>query len=321
MNVLERGVRRIDAFQQRHRASAFFFGVMKKYGDDNGGGLTVRLTFAVFMTVFPLLLLLATVLAIVLSGDPSARRAVLHSTFVEFPIVGKDLLNNIHVLRRNSAFGLVIGIVGLVYGATGLAGTGLYVMEQVWNVPAVVRPGYRVRIARSLVFLLVLAVGLITTTFLSSFGTFGRHNVALGVAAEAVAGIENVGVFLAAFRVLTPKQVRTRNLIVGAAVGGVLWTVIQAFGGYVVGHYLKNDNAVYGTFGTVLGLIAWISIGAQITVYSAEMNSVIVRRLWPRAMVQPPLTVADQQSIALQVIENQRRPEQEVITRACRVVR
>ncbi len=315
MNVLEGAVRRIDAFQQRHNPLAFFFGVVKKYGDDNGGGLAVRLTFAGFTTVFPLLLLLATGLAIVLASDPSAQRAVLHSTFAEFPIVGRDLLHNIHVLRRNSAFGLSVGIIGLIYGTTGLASTGLYVMEQVWNIPAAVRPNYWVRMARSLTFLLVLAIGLVTTTFLSSFGTFGRHEFWLGIAAEVVAAIANVGIYVAAFRVLTPKQVETRYLIPGALVAGVLWTVIQAFGGYVVGHYLRDDNVVYGTFGTVLGLIAWLAIGAQITAYSAELNVVIVRRLWPRGLVQPPLTEADQRSIAFQAIENQRRPEQEVVTR------
>jgi hypothetical protein len=37
--------------------------------------------------------------------------------------------------------------------------------------------------------------------------------------------------------------------------------------------------------------------------------------LWPRGMVQPPLTEADQRSLALQATQNQRRPEQEVSVR------
>lgn len=315
MNPIERAFRRVDAFQQRHTASSFVFGVMKKYGDDNGGSLTVQLTYAMFTTVFPLLLLLVTVLSIVLADDASARQAVLHSTFTQFPVVGTELGRNIHVLKRSSAFGLVIGITGLVYGSTGLAGAGLYTMEQVWNIPGAVRPNYVTRMARSLIFLVVLAVGLVVTTVLSSFGTFGRHNVWLGIASEIVAGLVNVGLYCAAFRVLTPKQVAFRRLVPGAVLAGVIWTVLQALGGYVVGHYLKDDNAVYGTFATVLGLVAWIYIGAEVTVYAAEMNTVIARRLWPRGMVQPPLTKADQVSIALQATQNQRRPEQEVVTK------
>ncbi len=33
----ERAVRRVDAAQQRHKAPAFVFGIVKKYGHDDGG--------------------------------------------------------------------------------------------------------------------------------------------------------------------------------------------------------------------------------------------------------------------------------------------
>lgn len=315
MNPIERTIRRVDAFQQQHRVPSFVFAVVKKYGDDTAGSLSVQLTYALFTTIFPLLLLLVTALAIVLANYPAARHAVLHSTFAQFPLVGSQLSSNIHVMKRNSAFGLALGIIGLVYGSTGLAGAGLHTMEQVWNIPGAVRPNYLNRMARSLLFLAVLGIGLAVTTVLSTFGTFGNHNFWLGVASEGLAGVANILLYLVAFRVLTPKQVETRWLLPGCIVAGIVWTVLEALGGYVVGHYLRNDNAVYGTFGTVLGLIAWIYLGAQVTVYAAELNTVVVHRLWPRGMVQPPLTEADQRSIAFQALQNQRRPEQEVVTR------
>ena len=315
MNPVERGLRHLDDLQQRHRATAFVFGVVKKYGDDNGGALAVQLTYALFTTIFPLFLLLVTLLALVLSDDPAARHAVLHSAFGEFPIVGTQLSRNIHVLHRNSAFGLAIGIIGLAYGSTGLAGTGLYAMAQIWNIPGAERPNYVTRLLRSLLFLSLLAIGVAITTVLSSFGTFGVHDFWLGVASEIVAAIVNVGLYLAAFRVLTPRQVGLRTLVTGAVFGGVAWTVLQALGGYVVGHYLRGDNAVYGLFGTVLGLIAWLYLCSEVTLYAAEINAVLCRGLWPRGMIQPPLTDADQRSLVLQATQNQRRPEHEVVSR------
>jgi hypothetical protein len=72
---------------------------------------------------------------------------------------------------------------------------------------------------------------------------------------------------------------------------------------------------MYGTFGLVLGLMAWIFLGAQLTLYAAEINTVRERHLWPRSLVQPPLTEADQKSLSLQATENQRRPEQVVESR------
>ena len=62
MNPVERVIRRVDAAQQRHRVSAFIFGVIKKYGDDNGGVLASNLAHSAFVSVFPLLLILVTVL-------------------------------------------------------------------------------------------------------------------------------------------------------------------------------------------------------------------------------------------------------------------
>jgi YihY family inner membrane protein len=314
INRIERGLRGIDAFQQRHVLLAFVFAWTKKFGDDNGGALAVQLTYAFFVTLFPLLLLLITILGIVLAGNPSAEHRVLNSTFAQFPVVGSDLRGNVHALRRGSAFGLVVGILGLLYGTRGLAQTGMYAMEQIWDIPSTERPSYGVRLLRSVVFLVVLAVGLVVTTAVSGFGTFGRHNVWLGIVGEAVAVVVNVGLYVATFRVLTPRSVETHSLLPGAIVGGVLWTVLQAVGGYVVGHDLKGASAIYGLFAVVLGLIAWIALGVQLTLYAAELNAVLANRLWPRSLVQPPLTEADQRALTLQVIENRRRPEEIIET-------
>ena len=70
----------------------------------------------------------------------------------------------------------------------------------------------------------------------------------------------------------------------------------QALGTYVVGH-LREINAVYGAFATVLVLLAWISLSVEIAVYAAELNVVLARRLWPRSIVQSPLTEADAKSV------------------------
>ncbi len=315
VNIFERAIRRIDAFQQRHPVPSFVFGVVKKYGDDNAGSLTVQVTYAMFVSVFPLLLLLVTILSIVLADHPAERARVLHSALGQFPIIGQQLGHNIHALKRSSWIGLVIGIVGLVYGSTGLAQAGLYSMEQIWSVPAAVRPNYITRMARAIIFLVELALALILTTALAGFGTFGRHNLWLGFLGELLAAVVNVALYFAAFRTLTPRQVATRSLIPGVVIGGVAWTILQAAGGYVVGHDLKGASALYGLFGLVLGLIAWIYLGAQITIYAAEINTVLHHRLWPRGMVQPPLTDADQRSLAFQVTQNQRRPEEVVTAR------
>jgi uncharacterized BrkB/YihY/UPF0761 family membrane protein len=184
-------------------------------------------------------------------------------------------------------------------------------MQQVWNLPGPARPGYFPRLGRSLVFLAVLGVGVAVTTVLTSLGLYGHASGALAVAGDVLVPATNVGVFFLTFRVLTPKGVPTRLLVPGAVLGGLVWTVAQALGTYVVGHF-RHTDAVYGAFATVLVLMAWISLSVVITVYAAELNVVLARRLWPRSIVQPPLTDADRAVLAAQALQNQRRDDQRV---------
>jgi uncharacterized BrkB/YihY/UPF0761 family membrane protein len=161
------------------------------------------------------------------------------------------------------------------------------------------------------VFLAVLGFGVVVTTLLTSLGLYGQGLGLLAAAGVIFVAATNVGMFFLTFRVLTPKGVPTRKLVPGVVAGGLAWTALQALGTYVVGH-LRQTDAVYGAFATVLVLMAWISVSVEITVYAAELNVVLARRLWPRSIVQPPLTEADRAVLAAQALQNQRRDDQRV---------
>jgi YihY family inner membrane protein len=311
MNPVEKAVRKLDATQQRVTPLAFVFGVVKKYGDDNGGVLASNLAYSAFVSVFPLLLVLTTILGLVAANYPSVRADVLNAVAGEVPLIGHTLTGNVHQLEESSIIGLIVGLVLLIWGTSGLAQAGLFTMEQVWNVPGPARPGYVQRLGRAALFLCLLGGGVIVTTGLASLSTYLHNGLAFKIPLQIVTAAFNAGMYLGGFRALTPKGVRTRSLLPGAITGGICWTVLQVLGTYLVHHFLHSDS-VYGVFATVLGLMAWIYLAVQVTVYSAEINVVLARRLWPRAIVQPPLTEADRASMALQALQNQRRPEQHV---------
>jgi YihY family inner membrane protein len=316
-------VRAVDRFQQSHRAPGFVFGVIKKYGDDRAGSLAALVTYYGFLSVFPLLLVLVTVLGLLAGGSHRILQGVLHSALAEFPIIGDkacgsglprcntDLAQNIHGLRAASPITLTIGLVGLLWGSLGASQAGMYAMAQVWNVPQVDRPGFFPRLGRSTMLLVVLAVFVGLSTFLSGIATFGGEPSgfarALGLSLSFVA---NIVLYVGAFRILTPKQVATRALVPGAVLGAFGWTVLQSLGSFLVGHELRHASQLYGFFGVVLGLMWWMFLGFQLTLYAAELNVVRTRRLWPRSIVQPPFTEADREMLTTYLREAQRRPEQ-----------
>jgi YihY family inner membrane protein len=285
MNGVERLRRSVDRAQQRTRWLGFPFAVMRKFADDNGGALTTVVAYNAFFALFPLLLVVVTVFGFLLGRDSGFQQRVLGSAVAEFPIIGEQVQRNIHGLR-GSGVGLVVGLVAFAWGARGLTQVAQHAMAEIWDIPGKQRPRFWARQVRGLLLLVVFAAGLAASSLLTWLGSYGGRAVAVALANLVAAAAVNVGLFLVVFRVLTPRQIPTRQLIAGALVAGVAWQVLQAVGGYLVGHYLRRTSEVYGLFAIVLGLLFWLYLGAQLTLYAAEVNVVAARRLWPRSLLQ-----------------------------------
>jgi uncharacterized BrkB/YihY/UPF0761 family membrane protein len=226
MNVVERLVRRADQAQQGIRPLAFAVGVGKKFGDDRGGSLCALLAFYGFLSLFPLLLLLVTILGFFGSTEHSLVHRVESSAFAEFPIVGTKLSSNIHGLQGRSVFGLVVGIVGVVWGSQGALQTAQYVQAEVWNIPGVNRPSFWVRLGRTATMTAVLGLFLLVSTLLAGLVTIGHRGGWAVVGAAAVSLATNVGLFLVAFRLLTPKQIPWGFMVPHAVAGAAGWTLL-----------------------------------------------------------------------------------------------
>ena len=77
-----------------------------------------------------------------------------------------------------------------------------------------------------------------------------------------------------AFKLLTAEDCRWRELLPGVIAASVFWQLLQHLGGYYVDHELKRLSPLYGVFALVLGLLAWLYLGAQLTIFAAEINVV-----------------------------------------------
>ena len=88
----------------------------------------------------------------------------------------------------------------------------------------------------------------------------------------------------------------------------VAWTVLQAVGGIYVDHVVRGLSTAYASFAIVIALFVWLHLGAQVTLYSAELNTVLARRLWPRSLFGPPTEPADRATIAALAKVEERDP-------------
>jgi uncharacterized BrkB/YihY/UPF0761 family membrane protein len=140
-----------------------------------------------------------------------------------------------------------------------------------------------------------------------------RGGSVVPILSTALVVVLNVALYWLAFRVLTPKEIATRDLLPGAVLGGVAWTALQALGTWLVARQLQHTSELYGTFGVVLGLLFFLYFASQIVVYAAEVNVVRARGLAPRSLAPPPLTAADKAVLTDVVQAEQRRPEQDVV--------
>ena len=118
---------RLDRFQRKHPWAGFPLAVAYKYFDDFGAYLAALLTYYGFVSLFPLLLLLSTILGFVLSGDPSLQHEVLTSALHQFPVIGGDLAQPKRL--GGGPIGLVVGIARIPLRRAG-RGAGLPVRDQ-----------------------------------------------------------------------------------------------------------------------------------------------------------------------------------------------
>jgi YihY family inner membrane protein len=309
---IERQVRRADRFQQRHGVIGFPWAVAQKFGNDQAGGKAALMAYYGLFALFPLLLLLATILGFALSGNAALREQLIDSALGNFPVIGEQLRSDVHPLEGNTV-ALAIGIAGTVYGSFGVGFAAQNAMNTVWNIPYVRWPSFWKRYVRNFGVIGLLGLAVVSSTALTAFATAVAHGAAVPVLAVTASLVVNLGLFLLAFMVLTAEPLRPRDVAVGAIIATVCWEILQLIGTWYVTRGLRNASPTYGIFAVVITLLSWLYLGAQLTLWAAEINVVHHYHLWPRSVTQPPLTRADRLVFRRLAQMEVRRPE-EVVT-------
>jgi YihY family inner membrane protein len=309
---LSRPLRPFDRFQQRHATLAIPIAVLRKFSDDQAGGYAALIAYYAFVAIFPLLLVFTTVLGFVLQDNPDAYESVVNTTLAQIPVIGDSLRNQ---SLRGSGVALAIGLIGTLLAGLGVTVAAQNALNHVYAVPRRRRPDPFMSRLRGLAILLVLGLLQVVSTVVSGLAAGGLGGLWTQTGGLGLSLLVNAILFTAAFRLLVNSTISTMELWPGVALATVGWTALQALGSIYVTHVIANATDTYGTFATVLGLIAWLYLGARVVVYAAEINTVLSRRLWPRSLFTPPVLEADRRVLTAMAKAQARIDEEHIDVR------
>lgn len=296
--------RRLDALQQRHPRAGFPIATVYKFADDQGIFLAALITYYGFLSLFPLLLLVASALGFLLQSQPDLQEVLLDTAVGQFPVIGTEVTNPAGL--RGSRSGVLVGALIAVYGASRVSHATQHAMNVCWAVPRVKRPNPIVARLRSAALIGIAATALLGSTVLSALSnSAGSYGVELGGltsgALLAASSVMVCALFALGMRTSTAHPLTWGQVLPGAVTAAIGWQLMQSFGATYVGQVVNGTNDTYGVFALVLGLMAWLFIIACILVLSVEINVVRVKELYPRALLAPftedtDLTKADERS-------------------------
>jgi membrane protein len=303
----------VDRVQKRHLRASIAVATFKKFSEDKSSNLATMIAFWAFFSIFPLLLVLVTVLGWAL--PTSDKASVLGHVAKLFPLIDPKTVSGL----SGSWWAIVVGGVTALWSGLGAVRTVQFAFDSVWEIPYHRRLGFVKQVLRSLWVLATIGLGLVLTTVLSGFIISAANGVSLGVltkvAGYVVAIVLDIGLFVAAFRILTSREVTVRDVLPGALFAGVVFFILQELSAFIISSHLKNAQSTYGHFATVITILWWFYLQAQVTLLGAQLNVVLRERLYPRSLAASPQTEADRRALQAYAAERAYHPEEEVETR------
>ncbi len=258
-----------------------------RYDRVQGDLLAAGVTYYVFLALFPVLLLAASVAGFVLSGDAELEQRLVTGIRDAVPgSTGDDLAEQAgREIDLATTFGLV-GLAGFLFVGLGAVDKLRIGMDVVWR-GRPDPPDFLVDRLKDLGALLGLGAAAAVSIALTTSGTAASSQVLdlLGLAqapgaflltavvAIALALVGDTLVFLWLLKGVPGNPFGVRELLPGAVFGAVGLEVLKLVGNW----YLTRigENVTAQTLGGFVGLIVWINVVARFAFYTAAWTATI----------------------------------------------
>lgn len=267
---------KLRPWRERWRPVDFVLDVIAAYSRHRTGRNASLIAYMGILTVFPLLLAATTVLGIVLRNDDDLRERILDSAFSKIPVVGSQIQENQGQLPSNW-WAFVVGLTLAIWGSLRAFVALQTALDDIWEIETgrdnFVFQRLRALIGVGVIFLAQLG-SVVLASLVSHAGLPRTGQFLLTVGGLVL----NAAVVAVMYRYLTSRDTTWGLVWRGAVFTGVMFTALQLAGTIIVSRQSANANEIYGTFGAIITLAAWISLHGLVALIGAEINAAVERR-------------------------------------------
>ncbi|HSO05385.1 MAG TPA: YihY/virulence factor BrkB family protein [Candidatus Limnocylindrales bacterium] len=300
--------RMLDRLQANHGVIAFTYAAFKKYADDEGSRLAALLAYYTFMSLFPLAIAGFAVLNTVLVGHPEYVDQLVADIV---PPEYQDQVVSAYESLPSGGVALAVALIGLVLAGTAGVFSMYAMVNQVFCVPYRFRYGFGPRYIRVLLMVVLMGLGVLAVTVGSALvANVTGYAFAQRAAASVLIWLVASALLYAAATVLTRRTLTFGEVGLGSALGGLAMTTIIGLGSVLLGRFVTSSSAVYGVFGTVVGIFSVLFLVSNAVVFCFEISVVRAWQLWPRGVDINLLFPADERAYALLALMDERMPSQ-----------
>jgi membrane protein len=281
---IEQAIGRLYRFLAGNRWTRFPWAVVQTFSKAEGALLSGSMAYYTFLSLLPLLMVAAFVIATFASPGPDARATVAEALNQVFPGIGTEVFEEVidQVVVNRAALG-VFGLLSVAYAGSGFVGSMTACLNRMWKVPAGRNPVGQ-KVVNILIVMLLGSVLLGSALLTIWVSATAQETLNLGPTSPVISMIEEVAapasmliVLLLMYRLLPARPHSWLSQIPGAIFGGVGFYLLKR-GFDLWASHSAGIGALPRSLVSVTLLLVWLGFFGQLILYGAALNVVLDRR-------------------------------------------